>query len=272
MGLVGLILFGLGLGVASAEVEVFERSAARDIRSRLQGDNAKVDVDVMLDGFRFGSVATADINAENFSLEGLPLFTEPDRSTAGRIGNLRLNLRDFVLRGLKVEELKADIPGCRFDLNLALKKRELRLSRSGVGDGFVKIHQDDLARWIARKFAEIKTCRVDASRGTVLVEGYGEFLIVKTEFQVLAKLKAVDGTKLVLSDAKIWFNWQRADAQASEQLLKTLNPVVDLSADLGLYDAVMVEEIDARDGYVTARGKTKIPTKPTADPLTLLRL
>lgn len=265
MGLLGLILFGLGLGAASAEVEVFERAAARDIRSRLQGEDSQVEVDVMLDGFRFGSVATADIKAKDFALDGLPLFTEPERSTAGRIGSLRLNLNNFVLRGLRVEQLSADIPGCRFDLALALKQRELRLSRSGVGDGSVKIHQDDLAEWITRKFAEIKSCKVDASRGSVLVEGYGEFLIVKTDFQVLAKLRAVDGTKLVLDDAKIWFNWQRADPIAAEQLLKTLNPVVDLSKDLGLYDAVLVEEIDARDGYVTARGKTKIPTKPAGD-------
>lgn len=266
MGLLELILFGLGIGFAGATHADFERSAASDIKSRLEGEQAQVAVRAELDGSRLGGIATAEITARDFSLQGLPLFTEPDRSQKGRIRHLKMALSDFTLRGLKVAELKADIPDCRFDLDLALKHKELRLSRSGVGEGYVKIHQSNLADWIVRKYAEIKTCDVDASRGTVLVSGYGEFLIVKTNFKVLAKLTAVDGTKLMLTDARIWFDGIRADALASQTLLKTLNPVVDLNRDLGLYDAVSVEKIDARNGFVTASGKTKIPVRPEIDP------
>jgi hypothetical protein len=266
MGLLELILFGLGLGLAGAKQVEFEKAAAADIKGRLQGEQAVVSVRADLDGSRLGSITTAEILARDFSLEGLPLFTEPERSQKGRIRHLKMTLSDFMLRGLKVTELKADIPDCRFDLDLALKEKELRLSKSGIGEGYVKIQQDDLAKWIVAKYAEIKTCTVDASKGTVLVSGYGEFLIVKTNFKVLAKLTAVDGTKLMLSDARIWFDGMRADPFAAETLLKTLNPVVDLNKDLGLYDAVQVEKIDARNGFVTASGKTKIPIRPETDP------
>jgi len=266
MGLLELILFGLGIGLAGAKQAEFEKAAAAEIKSRLQGEQSVVTVTADLDGSRLGSITTAEIVARDFSLEALPLFTEPERSQKGRIRHLKMTLSDFMLRGLRVAELKADIPDCRFDLDLALKRKELRLSKSGVGEGHVKIHQDELAKWIVSKYAEIKTCTVDASKGTVLVKGYGEFLIVKTDFKVLAKLTAVDGTKLLLTDARIWFDGIRADDFAAQTLLKTLNPVVDLSKDLGLYDAVSVEKIDARDGFVTASGRTKIPVRPESDP------
>lgn len=261
MPFLALLLLGLSTGTLDRELAVFERSAEADIRSRLQGDQVLVSVRLEPE-LSLNTLRRATIRASRFSLDGLPLFTEPKRSKAGRLKELRLELTDFTLRGLKIRRLEAVIPDCRFDLGLALARKGLRLSQSGTGVGTVEIGEKELAAWIDRKYAEIKGCTVRVDRDVVWVEGYGEFLIVKSNFQVISKLQAVGGTKLTLTDAKIYFDWQRAEPSAAKVLLQTLNPVVDLAKDLALYDAVNVSSIRLRDGFVRASGKTRIPLLP----------
>ena len=262
--LLPLALFGFGLAIGNAEIGKFERSAADEISSRLSGDSRQVQVDVVPDGLAvaWGSLARATITASDFSLTELPLFTEPERSQAGRLGELRLRLADFELRGLRIKELRADIPACRYDFGLAKSERTFRLSRSGVGTGSVKILEQDLADYIVMKYAEVKSATVKIYNDVVWVEGYGEFLIIKTDFAIIAKLAAVDGTKLELTDAKIYFNWLRADPAGAQALLDLLNPVIDLNSDLGLHGAISVRSIRLRNGVLLAEGDTKIPTRP----------
>lgn len=262
--LLPLALLGLALGIGSAEVDKFERAAAAEISTELTGESKTVKVDAVPDGLgmAWGALKQATITASGFSVDELPFFTEPDRSKAGRLDLLQLRLTDFYLRGLRIEELVADIPDCRYDFGLAKSKKMFRLSKSGVGTGSVKILEQDLADYIVKKYAEIKSATVKVYNDIVWVEGYGEFLIVKTDFAIIAKLKAVDGTKLELTDAKIYFDWVRADEMSAKVLLDALNPVIDLDKDLGLYDAISVEHILLRDGFILASGRTKIPIKP----------
>lgn len=269
MGPVGIALIaGALFGLGDREVRVFERAAARDIAARLQGPDRAVTVDVRTGGLEslWGDLPSATIHAKDFSLDELPLFTEPDRSTQGKLGVLNLQLSNFVLRGLRIESLSAKIPDCRFDFALAMKSRQIRLSRSGTGGGSVKIFEEDLARYIVHKFRDIKRCTVKARHGVVWVEGYGEFILAKTEFTVVAKIGVVDGTKLTLEKPKIFFDWVRAEPGAADALLKTLNPIIDLNEDLGLHGAIQVTEVDARNGYLTASGKTTIPVRPPEEP------
>ncbi len=264
MGLMSaLIVTGFGFW-AGEEEKRFERAAAAEIAERLTGAEKKVSVNVRPNGLggAWGDLELATITASDFSLKGLPLFTEPERSRSGKVGTLQLRLSDFVLGGLRVESLWADIPDCRYDFGLARSEKKIRLSQSGTGTGVVRILEQDLADYIVRKYAEIKRCTVKVEKGFVWVEGYGEFLIVKSEFTVIAKIEVVDGTKLVLTQPKIYFDWRRAEPVAAEALLKSLNPVVDLRKDLGLFDAVMVESVSLEDGVLEARGKTKIPVRP----------
>jgi hypothetical protein len=260
MSLAGLIFATLS-GGALASMDVFEARAAKDIASRLGGKNKKVTVkaETHLD---WASLYRATITASDFTLEGLPFYSEPQFGSGGRLDLLRLDLRNFTLAGLEVESLTAEIPKCRFDVSRALRKGELRLHSTGVGSGSVRITEAALAKWIQKKFREVKSCTVKVDRDVVWVEGYGEFLFIKTDFAVIAKLQAVEGVKLALADAKVYFNWRRADPTAAQAILKTLNPVVDLSKDLRLEDAVYVEKIVLRGGAVTASGKTKIPKRP----------
>ncbi len=262
--LLAIAAFGLAAGFGGREIHVFERAAANEIRANLKGDSSVVSVSVIPDGLGvlWGALDRATISAEHFSVEGVPLFVDPERSKAGRCGNLTIDLRDFRLRGLRVDSLHAEIPACRYDRALALHDKKFRLSRSGIGRGTVRVLEQDLAAFILRKYHEIKRVTVKVDRGVVWVEGFGEFLIVKSDFEVIADLTPVNGTQLALTNAKVWFDWRRADSFATDALLKTLNPVVDLDRDLGLLGSIQVDKIKLEGGVLEASGKTQIPIKP----------
>ncbi|MCG9896297.1 MAG: LmeA family phospholipid-binding protein [Fimbriimonadaceae bacterium] len=260
-----LIALGIGSGLADREIGIFERAAARDIAARLTGGEKEVEVQVE-PAAQWGRMFRAEITGSRFSLEGLPLFAEPNASRAGRLDRLTISLRDFRLRGLRIEELGAEIPNSRFDLGLALKEKKIRVTQSGEGTGWVKILENDLAEYIVAKFAEIKSATVKIDRDVIWVEGYGEFLVVKSDFAVIAKVASPDGRRLMLENAKIYFNWQRADPFASQALLRILNPVVDLDKDLGLAGAIDVKSIRLRGGHILASGSARIPPKPAENP------
>lgn len=262
--LLAAILIGSGSLLADREVKVFERAAAKEIAARLDGPDKVVTVKVVPDGLGalWGALDRATIRASRFSVEGLPLFTEPGRSKAGRCGNLSIELDDFTVRGLHVDALRASIPACRYDRGLALSQKSFRLSRSGIGRGYVRLTEKAVADYIVRKFHEVKSVTVKFDRGVAWVEGYGEFLIVKSTFTVIADLVPVEGTKLSLANAKVWFDWKRAEPATADILLKTLNPVVDFDADLGLLDAMKIDKVRTDGGVIEAWGTTRIPTRP----------
>lgn len=258
-------LFGALFAFGNSEVHRFESLAARDIRSTIRGEHAKVSVRTELNGIiggPLGDLTKVTIRASDFETDGVPLFVQPGLSQKGIVRNLRIELREFVLAGLRIQALTSTIPDCRFDYSLAIGKHKIRLSRSGVGRGEVLIRQRDLEAYILRKFGEIKKVSVQIGQGRVRVDGFGEFVIVKANFSVDAKLVSPNGTTLMLDDAKISFDGKPASDLERETLLKTLNPVVDLNKDLHLHDAIYVDEIDLENGILKAQGSTKIPIQP----------
>ena len=255
------LLFGLG----AREVKRFERLAADDIAASLSGEAKKVKVKSELNGFlggAFGDLKRVTISARSFSTPGLPLFTEPDLALSGKVRELRIELDDFVLGNLRVEHLEATIPECRFDYNLAVRKKKIRLSRSGTGMGRVKLLEKDLEAFILKKFREIKRVTVKIEKNRAFVSGYGEFLVIHTDFDVIARLAPLDGTKLMLTDAKVFFGERLGDQAVRDIVVQTLNPVVDLDKDLNLYGAIQVEGLSLENGVLEAWGKTRIPDRP----------
>jgi hypothetical protein len=273
MGLLSILLVGSGLFFADQEKGRFERKAASDILAQMVEGKGKVEVRVepTLLGGLTGELHSATIRGSEFQLDEMPLFLEPERSKSGKIGELRLDLKDFQLRKLRVSELQATIPGCRYDYGLAKSKSQIRVSQTGEGDGFVKLLEKDLADYLVAKYHEIKSCKVKLHGDTVWVEGYGEFLIVNSNFAVIGQVRIVDGTKLMLDNPSIYFDWVKADPLATQGLLKILNPIVDLERDLGLANAVSVNKVKMKDGVLTASGKTRIPTRPSDDSVTEVR-
>ena len=259
LGLIGLGLFSS----ANSEVRRFEKAAAAEIGSKLQGENKQVSVKAKVGPEAiFGDFHAVRIQASQFHTDGLPLFTEPRRSTKGHVRMLNIDLQDFTLGGLPIRRLRADIPDCRFDFSLALRRRQIRLSRSGMGVGEVEVAEKDLERFILAKYPEVKRATVRINRDKVIVDGYGEFLLLATNFWVVAKLEPVDGNKLVLTHARVLFDGRDAGEAGRNALLQVLNPVVDLDRDLNLYGAIQVQRLVLRDGVLRASGPTKIPDKP----------
>ncbi len=260
--------FGVLFGFGTIQVRQFEHAAAVDIRSQLRG-NAVVAVQTKMSGLLgapLGEIKEATIRAEDFQTDGLPLFVEPWRSKRGKVERLNIDLSNFDLGKLHVASLVASIPDCRFDLGLASRHRKIRLSQSGVGLGSVTIMDRDLEHFILNKFHEIKKVTVRTEKGKVFIEGDGEFVIVKTHFNVIATLVSPDGHTLELANTRIFFDDKPADELARKALLQTLNPVVDLQKDLKLYDAITVKGIELENGRVRAWGDTKIPLSPNPPP------
>lgn len=257
---VGLAAIG---GVLTGEVvRRFERDAARDIATRLQGPGVTVRLKTVPQGpfgLLQGDIRRGTIEATHFEASQLPLFTEPARPQNGRLRELRLSLVDFRLAGLHIDRLEATIPNCRYDLNLAKREHKVRLSRSGEGTGDVHVRQADLEAFVLKKYHEIKSVAMNLSGGYAEIDGVGEFLLVRTRFHVVASLVAVDKRKLALAKAIVYFDGMPASTEASQALLKALNPVVDLDADLKLHGAIDLERVTLDHGELIATGKTRIP-------------
>ena len=260
--LLGLAAFGL-LNAANAEVRRFERAAAAEIGSKLQGDGKRVSVQAKVgpEGL-VGDLHSVTIRASDFATDGLPLYTEPHRSTKGLVRSLRIELTNFSLTGLPVRRLSAEIPDCRFDFALAMRRRQIRVTRSGTGVAEVEVGEKDLEQFIRQKYTMIQRVSVRVDRDKVIVEGFGNFLRLPTEFWVAARLEASEGTKLVLSHARVLLNGKPAEPAFVDALLKVLNPVIDLNRDLKLADAIRVDQVIQRDGALRAKGAIQIPVRP----------
>lgn len=254
-------LFGLGLfPIANGQVHRFERLAALEIGSKISGEARLVRVKTVVGPEAvLGEVHRATLTATRFDADGLPLFTEPQRSKSGQLRTFEIDLSDFTLRGLHVDHLRATLDNCRFDLPLAARNHMFRLSRSGSGPGEVVVSDRDLGGFILHKFHEVKTVFVKIENDRILVQGHGEFLLLSTDFEIDARLEVEEGTKLVLRNARITFDGKPAGDELNRVLLDTLNPVVDLDQDLGLHGAMTVNRLVLKDGLIRALGNVTIP-------------
>lgn len=255
----------MGLGLIDREIGVFERAAASEIAGLLGGDKKSVRLRAVPDGLlggAFGVLREGKIEASHFETDELPLYTEPWRSQHGVLKSLKLRLKNFRLRSLEIESLEADVPACRYDFALLMREKRVRISRSGVGIGKVRVRETALSDFVLRKFSGMKSISIRCDRGWIWAEGEGEFLVIQTKFWLKAKLVPRGGRQLFLEQATVSFDGIRAEPELAKVLLDALNPVVDLDADLGLHGAMDVEAVEAANGTVTAIGKSRIPVAP----------
>ncbi|MBA3727155.1 MAG: LmeA family phospholipid-binding protein, partial [Armatimonadetes bacterium] len=232
----------MGGGIADFELRRFERLGAADLASRLHGEGKQVNVDAEVDGIvgaLAGRLSYATLTASKFTVDGMPVFLEAG-TQRGSIGTLKLRFTDFSIRGLRVESLEADIPGCRFDLGSAQRKRKIKLTRSGVGTATARITETALADYIRLKYPAVKEVTVELKKHRAFVTGRAELLLLKTDFFVIASLVPQAGTQLWLEDAIVFLNDERVRDGSERRLLDTLNPVVDANRDLGLRSALVV--------------------------------
>ncbi len=266
--MIPLILAGLGAiagATADSLAESFERRAARELATQLQGREKRVWIQSESGGIldaASGRLRKVTISAENFQVSGLPLFTEPELAATGRIGLLELRLKDFELRSLHVEELTADISECRFDFGFAKREGKMRLSRAGTGPGYVRINAAALERFILHKFREIKTVSVRLENDKIYVEGTGEFMLFTTSFYVSSRLAVKNGVELWLEDSWMLLDGSLPTASAKTVLLQALNPVLDIDADLRLFGAFQIQSLRSKGGILELWGESTVPADP----------
>jgi len=264
--LIGLFAaLAAGGALAEAELTRFEREAAAEVASHLERtDKTVVIVDVtplgVAESLR-GEVAHVSIAARAFSVQGLPLFTEPQLARTGTIRSLEITLHDFNLRGLQVEELRARLSRCRYDFGLARSRRVLRLTKSGEGTGYVRVSERSLERFILHKYRNINRVSVRLDGGRILVSGQGDFGLVQAEFLVLAQIRQRNGTQLVLENARVVLDGMRVDAATARGFLEAINPVIDENRDLRLNSAMTIEEVRIRDGFIELFGTARVPER-----------
>lgn len=269
MFLVALGLAGLLFGVGSSEVRKFENAAAKDISSRLQGDAKQVKVRTKLDPFQAigGRLKSGTITASQFSTDGLPFFTQPDGSKRGRLDELKIQLTDFELTGLRVKRLESRIPDCRFDFGLAQRKGQIRLTKSGVGTGSVELEQEALKEFVLKRFPTISKLSVNLEKGQATFEGTGRFVAFQADFRLVGQLVSLDGNTIVLHGAKVYVGGQEGNAVVTKAILDLLNPVLDLDKDLKLHGAIRIQKLELEKGTLKASGVAQVPDQPTLVPL-----
>lgn len=258
-------LVALAGALSASEVRKFERRAAAEIAGRLDGEGKEVRVRADIDGLvggGLGRLHEVTIAARSFQVSELPLFAEPDRAKDGNIRTLRIRLSDFVLRGLGVEELTADISDSRFDFGLAKKEGKIRLSQSGVGPGYVRMNSAALEKFILHKFREIKSVSVRLEYDKVYVEGRGDFLLFSTDFYVSAKLIARNGVEVWLDDAWMLLDGKLPLDGSGKVLLDSLNPILDIDKDLRLFGAFQIRDLRSKNGLLELWGVATVPADP----------
>lgn len=246
----------------AAEVRRFESSAAREIGRRLGGAE-QVQVRVKLAGLGplRGDIARATVNARGFGVPGMPLFTEPERSTRGRLGTLEIRLREFTLAGLKVESLEATVPNCRYDFGLATRRRHIAVSRTGEGTGRVVLREADVAAYARRKHPLLRDLLVVVTEAGVRVTGRGDILMLRTGFDLNAQLVG-RGSRVEIGEATLKIGGTEATPEVRRAVVAVLNPMIDLDRDLQLAGAMTLERVVLSKGRISAEGRLRVPVEP----------
>lgn len=256
-----LILWLTGGFLSFGEVtkSQFERSAAAELRSIL-GNQGKVTVSTRPNLATIGGhLPSAKIVASDFTANGLPLYTEPSLSKRGRLDRLGIELKEFTLRGLLVQSLTAQIPNCRFDLDLAVKRRKFRLSQSGEGTGTVNIRAADLERFILLKYPSLKSCHLSLNKDRAIVEGETSLGTLPIKFRIEGRMESADGRSLRLVEPTAVINGAQSSDSSARALASSINPVLHLDRDLGLSGAVDIQTISLQNNQLMATAKTRIP-------------
>lgn len=241
-----------------------ERAAELDISSSLGVDRANVRVEADADGLlgsALGRVASVEIFARGFRVDGNPFFCDPALSQAGKLRMLELRLEDFVIRDLPVESLTADIPCCRFALGM-LTAGKVRLSRSGDGAGTVILAADGLRKYMLERFNVFESLDVRLDKYKMFAKGVAAFGPVRREFEVICDLNISNKRMLTIANPIVFVDKRRVRDGSEMSLVKAFNPVLDIDKDLGLAGAFDMQKILIRDGKAFISGTARVPVRP----------
>ena len=216
-------------------------------------------------GNRFYAI---DVIGSGISADSLPFVTIPRSGWKGQVRRLRLHFDNILLRGLPVERFDAEIPNVSYDLGYALYKDRLVIRGGGDGPASIRIGADGLRQFILRKYSRtVADVSVSFAGGKVVIGGNVLLLGLQSPFTATGALSPREGRFVDLASSKIVMNGQPLQAVYISNVLKQINPVLDISANIELGGYITISSVEIGSNSVMVFGRATIPTAEMRDAL-----
>jgi hypothetical protein len=257
-GFLGMIVFHSGLEGRA------RRDISREVRGAFAGSGT-VRTTLEARGM-FGAIGNhfyaVDVYGSHLEADRLPFVSIPRAGWKGHIRHLRLHFDHLLLNGLPVRQFEADVPNVTYDLGRALYKDRLVIRGAGEGPAAVTVGADGLRTFIARKFSRM-IAGADVSFRAQRVAITGRLLLFggDSPFTAIGQLEARDGRYLDVVRPTVELNGQPLPEAMIAGVLKQMNPVLDVSTDLGLGGYFTLERVQIGDDQVTIYGRAAIPVR-----------
>jgi hypothetical protein len=207
-----------------------------------------------------------DVYGNGLKATQLPFIAIPRSGWKGHIRHLRLHFDNLDLQGLTVDTFDADIPNVTYDLGHALYRDRLLIRGAGEGPAYVRIGASGLRTFILKKYSPMLT-DVDVAFRKQKVVITGKFLLFGSPlpFVATAELEVRAERYVNLKSPVVAMNSQALGAAATANILKQINPVLDISADVGLAGYITLSRVEIGDEALTIFGRATIPIRRTSD-------
>ena len=258
-GFLGMIVFHAGLEKRAKD------DAARQVREEFHNTGI-VRSSVESRGM-FGAIGNrmfaVDIYGSGQSTETLPFASFPKSGWKGHIRHMRLHFDHLTLKGLPVERFDADIPNVSYDLGHALYKDRLLVRGAGEGPASVQIGADGLRLFIQKKYSRTLTdVHVSFIENKVAISGKLLLFGAQSPFLATGDLVPRDGRYVDLMNPIVEMNGKPLAPAFVANVLKQINPVLDIAVDLGLSGYLTLNSVSIGHDSVTVHGLATIPVRP----------
>ncbi len=208
-------------------------------------------------GNRFYAV---DIFGTGLATNQLPFVAVPRPGWKGSIRHLRLHFDNMVLRGVAIDRLDADLPNVTYDIGQALYRDRLVIRGAGDGSISVRIGADGLRDFILRKYRRtLSDIQVSFRDERVMIVGKLAIFGIQSPFIATGRLEQRDGRYVDLSMPSIEMNGRTLTSEVTANVLREINPVLDISTDLGLAGYITLSRIVIGVQEITISGRAAIP-------------
>jgi hypothetical protein len=266
------LLKGLAAGAAalilihgSLEHRV-QRDATRQVREAFTGPG-EVHVRIVPEGLLGifgGDIHAVDITGERLHVDALPFKLTPMAGADGTIHHLRLHLREFLLSGLPVERFDAEVPGIRFDIGRSMRRKEIVLSRTGIGTAEARITTEGLRAFISGKYEQtLSDVLIWTQNKKLFILGRARLFGAPVPFLANCTLVSRDGRYVDLAGTVIRMYGTLMAPKNAAAMAAQFNPVLDIVHDLRLGGYLTMTQVEIGDGFVTIRGQATLPAAPT---------
>jgi len=205
------------------------------------------------------------VEAEGFHTAQMPFFTEPPvHAWQGKAGQVQILLRDFSVSGVPIRRFEASLPDVTLDSRAAAFHLRVRLFQAGWGMGWVELDEEGLLAFIRRRLPEVRSPTVRIEPSGIQIEGELSALLAPWRFTAGGRVQvATDGLRLLLTDVQVQMEGEPLSPAVTQKVLSALNPVLDVSRDLGLGSAFRIEKVELRPGLVRLIGRATVPPRET---------